>query len=228
MSRLFSLLGGIVLLSLLGVALSACGSRGPRIVGYKPGSFYFDWDETDQINSSQRLAVQRKFQARVRELNSELRRPVYVEAILASNEISEPLELSDILERDRRWQLASVAPGIVAELTNAACNQALREFVARVEGFAEVFVTNERGMNVCVTNRTTDYYQADEDWWQSAFRASQPKNGQLQYDQSAGVVAVPAYLPVVDPATRTTIGVAKGLVASDIDRAQTSPAPPPR
>lgn len=228
MSRFFALVGGIVLLSLLGVALSACSSRAPRIVGYEPGSFYFDWDETDQVNSSQRLAVQRKFQARVRELNTELRRPVYVEAILASNEISEPLELSEILERDRRWQLASVDQAIVAELTNAACNKALREFVARVEGFAEVFVTNERGMNVCVTNRTTDYYQADEDWWQSAFRASEPKNGHLQFDQSAGVVAVPAYLPVVDPATRTTIGVAKGLVASDIDRAQPVPAPPRR
>jgi hypothetical protein len=220
-----SLVGGLVLLPLLGVTLPACGSKGPRVVEYRPGTFYFDWDERDEINSSQRLAVQRKFQARVRELNTELRRPVYVEALQASNQNSRDLQLSEILERDRAWQLAAASDDVVAEQTDKRCNQALREFQARVASFAEIFVTNERGMNVCVTNRTTDYYQADEDWWQMAFRADQPKNGHLQFDQSAGVVAVPAYLPVTDPATGVTIGVAKGLVASDIDRPAQQPAP---
>ena len=229
MSRqIVALVGGLVLLPLLGVTLPACGSQRPRVVEYRPGTFYFDWDERDEVNSSQRLAVQRKFQARVRELNSELRRPVYVEAIQASNQISRDLQLSEILERDRRWQLAAANDDVVAELTDGRCNQALREFVSRVEGFAEIFVTNERGMNVCVTNRTSDYYQADEDWWQIGVAASQPKNGHVQYDQSAGVVAVPAYLPVADPATGVTIGVAKGLVASDIDRPRQQPAPPRR
>ncbi len=94
-----SLVGGLVLLPLLGVTLPACGSKGPRVVEYRPGTFYFDWDERDEINSSQRLAVQRKFQARVRELNTELRRPVYVEALQASNQSSRDLQLSEILAR---------------------------------------------------------------------------------------------------------------------------------
>ncbi|MBN2331155.1 MAG: HAMP domain-containing protein [Candidatus Aenigmarchaeota archaeon] len=34
--------------------------------------------------------------------------------------------------------------------------------------FEEVFITNKYGANVAQTQRTTDYYQADEEWWEKA------------------------------------------------------------
>jgi hypothetical protein len=37
--------------------------------------------------------------------------------------------------------------------------------------FAEVFITNRFGELVTTTNKTSDFFQADEEWWQGAFYA---------------------------------------------------------
>ncbi len=55
--------------------------------------------------------------------------------------------------------------------------------------YAEVFLTNKYGANAAQTGKTSDYYQADEQWWQEA-----KKNGlyvgDVEYDQSADVYSI--------------------------------------
>jgi hypothetical protein len=204
----------IFVLALL-LAFAACKSQMARVREYQPGTFYFDWDETDKVNSDQRLAIASRFERRVQVLEAQLHERTVTGAIQKSNAQARELQLAEILERDRRWQLA-VDDAIVDELTDPACNETLRRFTKAFEGFAEILVTNARGANVCVTNRTTDYYQADEDWWQHAFTAKRPTNGHLAFDESAGVVAVPAYIPIRDPVTGVTIGVAKAQIVDAV------------
>ncbi len=63
--------------------------------------------------------------------------------------------------------------------------------------FGEVFVTNKYGANVAQTGKTSDYYQADEDWWQKA-----KQNGlyleDVEYDQSAGMFAISIVIRIND------------------------------
>jgi len=54
---------------------------------------------------------------------------------------------------------------------------------------SEVLVTNRYGTSVAQTQMLSDYYQADELWWQKA-RAQGTYIGDVQYDESAGVYAV--------------------------------------
>ncbi len=55
--------------------------------------------------------------------------------------------------------------------------------------FAEIFITNRFGVNIAQTNMTSDYYQADEKWWQLA-----RKNGlfvsDIEYDESSNTSSI--------------------------------------
>jgi signal transduction histidine kinase len=55
--------------------------------------------------------------------------------------------------------------------------------------FSEVFVTNKYGANAAQTQKTTDYYQADEKWWQIA-KQHGVFVGDVEYDKSADVYAL--------------------------------------
>ncbi|MFC1782771.1 response regulator [Planctomycetota bacterium] len=78
------------------------------------------------------------------------------------------------------------------------------------EVFGEVFVTNKYGANAAQTGKTSDYYQADEPWWQEA-----KENGlyvdAVEYDQSAGIYSI-ALCTRVDSAEGEFLGVVKAVV----------------
>jgi hypothetical protein len=65
-----------------------------------------------------------------------------------------------------------------------------------------------------MTNKTSDYYQADEDWWVRAFAGDQGHfyYDEIEYDESAMSEAIPVYIPVIDPQTQKAIGVIKAVV----------------
>ncbi len=77
---------------------------------------------------------------------------------------------------------------------------------------AEMFVTNKFGVNIAQTNKTTDYYQADEEWWQCA-----KQNGlfvsDIKYDESSGTFSYDIGARIND-ANGSFIGVAKAVINS--------------
>ena len=74
---------------------------------------------------------------------------------------------------------------------------------------AEIFVTNRFGVNVAQTNKTTDYYQADEEWWQTA-----KKDGlfvsDVNYDESSGTFSTEIAVRI-DDANGNFAGVIKAV-----------------
>jgi hypothetical protein len=73
--------------------------------------------------------------------------------------------------------------------------------------FGEIFVTNKYGANVAQTGKTSDYYQADEEWWHKA-----KKNGlyvgDVEYDESADVYSTEICIRIDDGAGKF-LGVIK-------------------
>ena len=63
--------------------------------------------------------------------------------------------------------------------------------------FGEIFVTNKYGANIGQTGRTSDYYQADEEWWQNG-----KKDGlyvcDVEYDESANVYSIDIVIRIDD------------------------------
>lgn len=68
--------------------------------------------------------------------------------------------------------------------------------------FAELLVTDAQGRLVAASGKTSDYWQADENWWQRGFVQS-PQSCDVEgiaYDESARVYSLDVVLPVRDPA----------------------------
>ena len=89
------------------------------------------------------------------------------------------------------------SPELHAVTSNMVAQQ-LRAFQKRNPLFAEVFVTDMNGSLVATTNRTSDYKQNDETWWQKASRLPEGTawvEG-IGYDDSSAVHALEIAMPV--------------------------------
>jgi signal transduction histidine kinase len=76
--------------------------------------------------------------------------------------------------------------------------------------FGEIFVTNKYGANCAQTQKTSDYYQADEQWWQQT-KEDGLYVGDVEYDESIGAYSVTIASRVNDEAGNF-IGIEKAVV----------------
>jgi len=102
------------------------------------------------------------------------------------------------------------------ELINNELSEKLKEklkFYEKKYGykvFGEIFVTNKYGANVVQTGKTSDYYQADEKWWQETKRNGLYV-GDVEYDESADVYSTDICVRIDDGAGKF-IGVIKAVL----------------
>lgn len=75
-------------------------------------------------------------------------------------------------------------------------------------------MTDLKGLNIAMTSTTSDYLQADEGWWKSAFN-----NGSgavfidtVEYDESSKTYAMNIGVPIYDPKTQKAIGILRGTL----------------
>jgi hypothetical protein len=137
-----------------------------------------------------------------------------VAAVRAQNEA--PLTSERIAEIDAAWQRGEDPEGLVARLSSNECASALQSLLTANPGFAEIFVTDERGALVCSTARTSDYAQADEEKWQRAYAAGAGAVfvATVQRDESAGSEVIQIAVPV-RWAGRTVGVLVAGKLAGD-------------
>jgi methyl-accepting chemotaxis protein len=77
--------------------------------------------------------------------------------------------------------------------------------------FTELFLTERLGLVVSATNRTSDFVQSDEDWWDYAVVAGSYMSPAV-YDESAGTVGVELAARIADPMSGQSAGVVKALL----------------
>ena len=71
---------------------------------------------------------------------------------------------------DEAWQAEDAGvETLVADILNNSTSERLTEFRNSFPEELEVFLTDVQGANIAMTERTGDYLQADEDWWQRTF-----------------------------------------------------------
>lgn len=140
--------------------------------------------------------------------------PVIMNAVKETNEKNKDIALSEIKKQDEHWiAVKGVDPVIEGFITNE-CAGRLAAFQDKYNEYAEIFVTDARGLIVGETNKTSDYYQADEDWWVKSYQEGEGRlsHGEIEYDESAMSESVPIYIPVMEPETKKAIGVIKAIV----------------
>jgi anti-anti-sigma regulatory factor/HAMP domain-containing protein len=110
---------------------------------------------------------------------------------------------------DKRWVAASDDdPLIQHRLSNQVATE-LRKYRGAFPDNVEIFVTDKYGANVAVSNRTSDYFQADERWWQAAWNNGQGAVyiGQPEFDESSHSFSIVIAVPLHSEESNAVIGI---------------------
>ncbi len=153
---------------------------------------------------------------------------IYTLGFLVNNTISRSNQafenMEDVQEyikqKDAEWVAApkeEITPFMQQLINNELSHQLRQEFIQfweRQRGrthFTEVFVTNKYGANAAQTGKTSDYYQADEEWWQISRREGFYM-GHVEYDERARAFAIP-FTVRLDDEQGNFIGTIKAVVS---------------
>ncbi len=90
-----------------------------------------------------------------------------VQAVKA--QAASPLPTERVQTIDQAWQRGEDPEGLATALAKNDCAQALQTLMSSNPGYGEAFVSDDRGALVCMTQRTSDYFQGDEEIWSRAY-----------------------------------------------------------
>ena len=124
-----------------------------------------------------------------------------VEQHLEANKDVSPDELSKkYLSLDEQWRDAGVGSALVRRYTGTPAAAELAKITRSDEDVVEIFLTDLSGGLIAASGRTSDFYQADEEWWRSTYADGRGKTivSNVEFDESSQTLAVSLGLPLRD------------------------------
>jgi hypothetical protein len=134
-----------------------------------------------------------------------------IDAIRAQNARNIWVDAAEIDKLDKSWR-AQVGQGSAPMIAEVAATPASARLVAiRKEAggmFTEIFVMDDKGLTVALSDATSDYWQGDEAKWQQTYLvgAGAVHTSEVELDDSTQACQGQVSLTVVDPDTKAPIG----------------------
>lgn len=136
-----------------------------------------------------------------------------LEALLkAQNAKSQRFSKQDIAERDKKWMQAFLQDefSYSIDVVDQELSAHLREIKKQSQDMiTEIIVTDAQGLNIAVSDMTSDYWQGDEEKFTEAF--SKPANtmhfGEINYDESTKRFQLHLSVPLYTEETFEPLGV---------------------
>jgi len=124
--------------------------------------------------------------------------PVIIEAVKAANAEKRPL--SSIKELDEQWKAKQGVADYMQVLMDNPCGKYLRELQDVEPYIAEAFAMDNQGANICITGKTSDYWQGDENKFVVSYNRG--RGGifvdVVEFDDNAQVKISQVSVPVVE------------------------------
>jgi methyl-accepting chemotaxis protein len=141
--------------------------------------------------------------------------PSLVAAVEKTNQDRANWTAAEIAAKDQAW--IDKNPAIettVQEIRGSELSAYLKDFVQNNPEEVEVFVTDLKGLNLAMTDRTSDFLQGDESWWTSTFASGNGAIyiGPVEYDESSKTYAMNLGVPIKAADTQKVIGVLRGTL----------------
>jgi hypothetical protein len=124
--------------------------------------------------------------------------PIIIEAVKAEN--AKGKSMDEIKAMDEKWKNTAGVADFMRSLMDSACGKHIREFQKSQPYFSEIFVMDNQGANVAMTDKTTDYWQGDEAKFQKSFNngAGAVFVDEVEFDESTQTYLVQVSVPVMD------------------------------
>lgn len=124
--------------------------------------------------------------------------PIIVKAV--RNENAKRKSLNQIQDMDKKWKATPGIADYMQALMDSECGRYLRSIQNGTPFYAEIFVMDNQGANVAMTDKTSDYWQGDEAKFKNSYN-----NGKgavfvddVEFDDSSQAYLVQVSVPVKD------------------------------
>jgi hypothetical protein len=137
--------------------------------------------------------------------------PAVVSAIIAQNVEHNGVTTDEIDRLDKQWraETKSSERPLISRIVDNPLSAYLKQVREQEKGlFTEIIVMDNKGLNVGVSDVTSDYWQGDEDKWIKTFGVGPDAIfiDEIELDESTQTLQSQVSLSVVDPATNAVIG----------------------
>ena len=124
--------------------------------------------------------------------------PALVAAVKEQN--AKNMSLDTIKGMDKTWMATSGIDDTMKALMGNPAAKELLKYESSKPYFTEVFLMDNQGANVAMTNKTSDYWQGDEAKFKDSFAGGSGAIhiGKVKFDKSAQAYLVQVSVPVVD------------------------------
>ena len=111
---------------------------------------------------------------------------------------SRPLDSAAAAELDRRFAALDLNSPVVAEVLGNTASRYFTEITRQDPVYRELLLTDREGRLIAASNLTSDYYQADEDWWRRVMADDRGEAtvSDVRWDDSARTYAMEIAVPV--------------------------------
>ncbi|HEV3486796.1 MAG TPA: cache domain-containing protein [Vicinamibacterales bacterium] len=127
-----------------------------------------------------------------------------------------PFDAARAKETDAKWQADRMGDSTGSPVLANPASEFLADLVKQDSVYREILVTDKHGRLVAASNVTSDYFQADEDWWIRAFDRGRGRVSvtDVRRDESAQVYAFEIAVPVHAPGGDEIAGIMKVVADS--------------
>lgn len=124
--------------------------------------------------------------------------PVIVKAVKAENAKGKTLD--QVKEMDTKWRGTPGIADFMKALMDSPCGKHLQGLQKAKAYIAEIFVMDKLGGNVAMTDKTSDYWQGDEDKFIKSYNGGKGAVhiGDVEFDDSTQAYLVQVSVPVKD------------------------------
>ncbi len=124
--------------------------------------------------------------------------PIIVSAVRAGN--AEVRTSDQIHQIDEKWKTAVGITEDMQVMMDSELSKYLRWFQDSAAYYAEIFVMDNQGANIAMTDRTSDYWQGDEAKFTESFNYGMGSVfvDEVDYDDSAEAFLTQVSVPVMD------------------------------
>jgi len=137
--------------------------------------------------------------------------PAIIAAVKAEN--AKGKSLSQIKKMDEKWKGTAGVADYMNAMMESKCGKYLRSIQNSKPYMAEIFVMDIQGANVCMTDKTSDYWQGDEAKFKNSFSGGKGAVfvDEVEFDDSTQTYLSQVSVPVMED------GKAIGAITFGID-----------